>query len=814
LRCFFYFTLIVIQFLPVAAVFAQDNLRVKVTLSSAEERTTPPKSILTSVFTILNSGTDVDTYTFERIVPDGWQVISSLNPLTLLPQESKKIPLSISIPLNALTSHPYKIKLTASSGKDSNIKDSAEVTVTIFPHARVKVVGPPSGVVAYPGKSVRYAFTVVNLGNGGDRFKIAASSAHGEKVDLSHEVIDLQLGEQKEVTATVYIPLDVSSGTRHVLTFRAHSILLEEGIFDEVIVYTAIEKGKVKKEGMYKTLPSQMTFYLSGLGTGERLAPQTRFSTGGELNDRYWMDFMYQGPYFKDRENYRGFSEDRITLDVGSEAWDVSLGDTLVNLSELTALSLSEEGARFRIKKGSTKCMVFHLEKKQPSFKEKFFGGTVKQNLWEHTELGINFFQSDEDKTDPSATRLAEEKKILSFSTLHRSKDLFIEGEFAGSHFDDGSGEKEDSAWWVNTAVKKGKFYVDTEYFRLGSDYAGRRKDNDGYRASMGYRLFKPLWAWIHKYKYNNNVEEDPATATDYTDRIELGSSWNSKDLPFISFSYGINDARSEQGVLLSDSREETATLRCDETWGAFSLSFDSKWSEKKDDIKSVDTETADYITRIYGRRQKIRGWIGYGYNVEEDNIGNTESVLTRKEFGGIYQLSTKLSFSFSFTREESQGEDESDIVVFDTYYQPWDDAYFSLEGEYRNDNNEVIQEWQFWLMFRTNFDMPLPFFKTRGRVDGLVFIDENTNGMFDKGERGEAGIKLLIEGEESVSDKKGRFIFPSVVPGDYGLRIDIASMPVGLAPHIDLPCDITVTRGKTEDIAIPLVRVCKVVQG
>lgn len=810
MKWFFSLIFIAVLLFQIIPVFAEEELKVEVQLSSAPHRTVAPKSLLTSVFIVVNTGTNEDNYILEAEAPDGWQIISSLSPITLAPKENRIVPLTIFVPSTALTTYTYQLGLSATSQTDPQISDKAIVTVGVLPHARVKVIGPSIAVKASPGQSINYTFTIINLGNGKDTFEITASSAHGEKVGLSKKIIELGFGEQEQILATVHIPLDVSPGTRHCLTLRTTSILLEKGVFDQVIVYSSIRERKPKREGLYKTLPSEIIGHLSGLGTDRPLAPQGEFYTGGYLNDKYWTRVAYQGPHFEDRENYRGL-EERVLFDFGSDLWDISLGDTTVNISELTALSLSEDGVRFRIEKSPISAMFFEMEKEETQFEEDILGGKITAEIGEMTELGVNFFLSDEAKTDLSASREPEQKKMLSFSAAHNLlKDLLIQAEYADGRFDDGNGAEHDNAWWINSRLKKEWLYVDAEYIRADSDYPGRRKDNEGFRGYLSYRLFKPLWLWTHKQKSHNNLKGDPEKAAEHTDRIELGTSLNVIGLPFLSLSCQKNKTESERVVLLSDSEEKALTFRSHKSFGPISISFDSKWSEKEDEITSVDYKRSEYTPRLYARWKRLSGWLGYSYNIEKDIIEEVRTITTRKEAGLQYQPSSKISSSVSFSREGTRGEDPSDILLLDINYTPWEDTSFSLEGEMRNDHEELINDWQFWLTLRKKFDLPLLFMKIRAAADGIAFIDESNNGLLDKDEKGVSKITLLANGTQAVTDKKGRFKFPSIAPGEYELDMNISSLPVGLASTLSLPYQFSLSKGEVVEVNIPLVRVCK----
>ena len=243
------FSLILVLFFQTTPVFADESQGVTVALSSDQQKIVSPKAFFTSIFTVTNTSKKQDTYNLEVDTPSGWQVISSLSQVSLLPKEEKSIPVTIFVPLTALAATPYEIKCSAISDSNPSIKSEAVVNVQVLPHARLKLTGPqgPESKLG-PGQSMNYNFTIVNLGNGRDSFKITAISAHGEKVDLSNDTIELEVGEQKDIQATIHVPLDVSPGTKHCLTLRASSVSLETGVYNEVIVYTQItEKRELRK---------------------------------------------------------------------------------------------------------------------------------------------------------------------------------------------------------------------------------------------------------------------------------------------------------------------------------------------------------------------------------------------------------------------------------------------------------------------------------------------------------------------------------------------------------------------------------------
>jgi uncharacterized repeat protein (TIGR01451 family) len=74
--------------------------------------------------------------------------------------------------------------------------------------------------------------------------------------------------------------------------------------------------------------------------------------------------------------------------------------------------------------------------------------------------------------------------------------------------------------------------------------------------------------------------------------------------------------------------------------------------------------------------------------------------------------------------------------------------------------------------------------FTRRGIISGAVFVDADSNGSWDEGERGVRGASVFIEdGTYAVTDSFGLYSIPGVVEGRHVVRIDPASLPDSLEP-------------------------------
>jgi hypothetical protein len=68
------------------------------------------------------------------------------------------------------------------------------------------------------------------------------------------------------------------------------------------------------------------------------------------------------------------------------------------------------------------------------------------------------------------------------------------------------------------------------------------------------------------------------------------------------------------------------------------------------------------------------------------------------------------------------------------------------------------------------------------GRIEGRVVNDFNANGRWDPNEKGISDVLILLGTGEvnTYTDEDGKFIFENILPGEYILKLDPATLPEG----------------------------------
>jgi len=92
--------------------------------------------------------------------------------------------------------------------------------------------------------------------------------------------------------------------------------------------------------------------------------------------------------------------------------------------------------------------------------------------------------------------------------------------------------------------------------------------------------------------------------------------------------------------------------------------------------------------------------------------------------------------------------------------------------------------------------------------VRGVAFIDENGDGQLNPGEQGVEGVVITLQprGGLRTSDDQGAFEFAQLLPGEYTLIVDLATLPPDLKVGNSGVYALTLRPGSTAVVQIPLI--------
>ena len=125
-----------------------------------------------------------------------------------------------------------------------------------------------------------------------------------------------------------------------------------------------------------------------------------------------------------------------------------------------------------------------------------------------------------------------------------------------------------------------------------------------------------------------------------------------------------------------------------------------------------------------------------------------------------------------------------------------------NIDGEAEKKQNET--EWKIRTGLTTNFDLPIPWIYSQGKLKGAVYLEE----MGEK-KNGIENIILKANNKKVSTNNKGQFAFSPMSPGKYVLKI--RNLPFNYNLKSKMPREVIVKKGKTTNVNIKLKRVTQI---
>lgn len=264
-------------------------------------------------------------------------------------------------------------------------------------------------------------------------------------------------------------------------------------------------------------------------------------------------------------------------------------------------------------------------------------------------------------------------------------------------------------------------------------------------------------------YKINKNEWKG---SVNYSKDIEYNKNQSKTDSLMGSFTYLITPNfklinKLGYESLLTDSLTENISGG---TKGLIKVDKDSY-------LLSLDWNTelgTPTINRVYNLSWK-RNWI----------LSDEEKIMTEL----AYKYSTKDNYS--------------EIPLTISYSYSFDnDTQFSLsyQGNWGKNNEKKKTEHRIIASYGGAFNFfdgkmvstsPMSFAAKIGMVSGVVFRDENKNGLLDENEELLANIPVKLDRKVQFTNDKGEFIFKEVSAGKHKLSFDYNKLPIELTPFI-----------------------------
>ena len=400
----------------------------------------------------------------------------------------------------------------------------------------------------------------------------------------------------------------------------------------------------------------------------------------------------------------------------------------------------------------------------------------------------------------------------------------------AGSSLEDGDAA---AGAWLDAMVQSGRishsfggFYLEPELVwgnqQLASDatggyyraaYRSRRWTLDGgldYVSSVSGDSGDVLYGTGYaRYQYSSRLGYGGGTSVreNLSDSSLATRSSGVDDLRSTAWSaFGFVDAGNAWGIgrgqlnYAQDSDQDSTQLSLDQTWNTHVG-------------QRLSTSLLFGRVDLGSRTENSAGLAVFGGGNFGRNFSIDANARWNKAFGDADSddLFANLALNWGFARGWTASA---------SYYQNRSDGRFPLTVESPvgiDPTYERLDRSDSGLYLRVRYDWraglptaPLggsPGMGT-GRINGVLFLDENDNGRFDASESGAANVVVLLNGRFAVrTDASGRFEFPTVVAGNHSLSVVSDNLPLAWNVPAEARFDVRVgVRGQAQ-IELPARR-------
>jgi hypothetical protein len=359
--------------------------------------------------------------------------------------------------------------------------------------------------------------------------------------------------------------------------------------------------------------------------------------------------------------------------------------------------------------------------------------------------------------------------------------------------------EKTSRAFFAATRIDNLTYFLNAEAFSVGTYFPGSRRDQAG--IALSQRLRHADFSFGASLRHDwDNVIGDPLAVTTITDDLGVNlSATPLEDGPTLTSTVEFTWERNTD-LTITDEVDRLLSIAMSQPYGVFPYSFSAKVNDQIDHVTATAFRTLTFSE-------------GMGLSIDDVDLflKLTHEKRTDLTTGDMLSGGTDLSLRFSssgslHSATITLGNDEDDFdLSLSVNVEVLDNLDLQLTGNLGWDRADATDATFRWgTTFKWNFDLPIPFLVTKGRITGRVFVDEDGNGTFSEVDRGLGGV-IVETGKTKVSTAAdGTFRFPPFAPGYYSL--DLSHLPLGA--KLPSPVHIALHAGQTAQTNLALIPV------
>jgi hypothetical protein len=762
-------------------------------------------------------------------VPPDWSAVTPERSVTVEPGSTVVVPFSLWVGAHSTPdrSHACRVELLDAAGKTLAVSSTAIRVARRHEFALTTAETPTSGS---PGGRVAHAFRVTNRGNGADTLALRVESVPPWPVALPAAPLVVAPGESRDLILTVAVPETGRDGSRHLLglTVFAHGDTPPErptgsgnGSIGTVATAQAITRiaSPASEPSPHTWLPAELATSLERTELGETVFG-LRFGTAGEVGGGTNVELSVDLLSEPRNASEEGWQNQRWRLSAAGHRWEAAAGDVHKQSGGLAVRSLWGRGIRLQRAQGSRSVSAYAI-RDRASDVERSLGLDLEQQVGGSVRLRSELVRR---RVAATAWRPEGWRDLISLALEGSpAAGLRMGVESGWSKSPSRSGAIEGTALQLTSSFRNQALTADLRCFTAAPGYQGWNQDRDGVAAYARYLptlgatasgASHPLALWLSVDAYQGRPSEGDSIPICRSDRSRIGSRFSWAGGPVAELSAGY---RREQDRIAGGRNHEWRDLGLSawQTFGTLMLAGSCRWGRAFDrrsaeggDLSGLVLSLGGHLLGLQATARWSQDW-AWLPELDEKSVSSTRggefNWASRRQ-----RLKLALGASFQTQRfpQSTRAERNEWLlrpriewrIVRDLAIQG-ELTSRSADGSFETDRCRIQLSWS------RQHALPMFWEPQGGRLSGIVFLDEDSDGQPDPGEGPVEGVVFVLDGEQRMSRADGSFAYPACTPGVHDLDLHPNTLPAGRVATGAWPRPITIELGDEIRIAIPLAR-------
>lgn len=768
---------------------------VEVRLTSQKLIKVEPGRIVTASYVISNS-TDRTVELLESIdlpiVPNAWQSLTAKEYHLVLGVNEQKVRLLTLIVPKDCPPGKYDVTYLLTDLRYNDVKATESFSVVVLPVVKFDALVEEKPEVVMAGDEYKVCLRLVNQGNSKTAMKLTTSGSPNYPTALDNPEVTLEPRSSQLVNILVTTDAGIRNKKNHVLMINTEATIPGHDVVGaENTVFVEILPRLAEAVDPRHRVPTKIRFI--AVGDRDDDGFQMEYSGSGSYDEagNRRIDFLLRGPDVKDRSIYG--TRDILRFNYYGQLLDFQVGDNVYSISPLAERLIYGRGGRVSIHNDEFEIGSIYLETRWDVPEKQEIGAYSRYSLNDKLHLKGNYLNK---RRRSSASVDSYETNIYTLQASIRPDPRFNLGLEYGYSFNDKEYKPNDLAHRITLDGRiKNQFWYIFENTYAGTGFLGYYNDVLYSSGSLAFPIYRNLSGNLSYRLYENNLDIDPAKSTATREQSYRGVlSYATASGTNLSLDYEAFRREDRLTPSQYNFEEDIWRLGIGHSFRGFSF---QTYSERANFVNELEGGRSETLER-YSMYAYFHPSSKHSYSVFT-RIGHnsfTGTPVWTKSIGVSMSLSLRNFLNVSLNYQKNNINSENLMpqdYLFSTieFTLPKKHTLFLRTRWFKLQDSDT-EDYSFLAAYTIPLSIPAGKKRSFGILKGKVF-DRDGAATYPLKD-----VALSVDGMSTVTNQKGEFMFPSLKPGTYSLRVDQKSIGFERTTAKPLPMLVEVEGGET----------------